>query len=277
MKSIIFIGFCLFGACMFRANSQVIETLIEPFVREAVPNIEPVPYVHIREADVLWGKTIWRVIDMREKINHIFYYPKEPVNNRKSLISATIEGIENGIITAYTNDQLEVKLTYDELMASLTKSDSVTLTREYPPYDTYDTVLTIPFKPDDVTMWRLREFWFFDKKRSVLECRIMALCPVMADFDERGELRGYLPLFWVSYPEARQVYAKTEVFNRHSDAYRLSIDDVFYKRMFNSYIIKETNVYDRSIVEYAVGFDALLESERIKDEIFVFEHDLWEY
>lgn len=47
--------------------------------------------------------------------------------------------------------------------------------------------------------------------------------------------------------------------------------------MFHSYIIKESNVYDRYINAYATGIDALLESERIKNDIFIFEHDLWEF
>jgi hypothetical protein len=46
--------------------------------------------------------------------------------------------------------------------------------------------------------------------------------------------------------------------------------------MFGSYIYKETNVFDRIIDEYAQGIDALMESERIKEEIFLLEHDLWE-
>jgi hypothetical protein len=36
-------------------------------------------------------------------------------------------------------------------------------------------------------------------------------------------------------------------------------------------------VYNRSIESYAKGLDALMESERIKEEIFLTEHDLWHY
>ena len=47
--------------------------------------------------------------------------------------------------------------------------------------------------------------------------------------------------------------------------------------MFSSYIIKEANVMNRKIQQYMLGLDALLEAERIKEEIFNIEHDLWEY
>ena len=47
--------------------------------------------------------------------------------------------------------------------------------------------------------------------------------------------------------------------------------------MFGSTIIKEASVSDRKINEYMIGLDGLLEAQRIKEEIFNFEHDLWEY
>ena len=33
------------------------------------------PYPHLRQADVMWSRKIWREIDLREKVNHPFYYP----------------------------------------------------------------------------------------------------------------------------------------------------------------------------------------------------------
>ena len=42
----------------------------------------------------------------------------------------------------------------------------------------------------------------------------------------------------------------------------------FEKRMFGSNILMESNIMNRSISDYMVGLDALLESERIKEEIF---------
>ena len=52
---------------------------------------------------------------------------------------------------------------------------------------------------------------------------------------------------------------------------------IFLERMFSSTIFKEANVMDRQIDQYMVGLDALLEAEKIKEELFNFEHDLWEY
>jgi len=111
----------------------------------------------------------------------------------------------------------------------------------------------------------------------VIEARILGICPVRDSYDERGELRGVEPLFWIYFPEARPIFAQAEVFNRNNSAQRLSYDDVFLKRLFASIIYKEDNVYDRQISEYATGLDALLEAEKIKNEMFLWETDLWEY
>jgi len=98
------------------------------------------------------------------------------------------------------------------------------------------------------------------------------------DLDIGGEV-SRVQLFWVYYPHARSVLANTAVFNTFNDAQRISFDDLFFKRKFSSYIVQESNVYDnRRIPEYTFGgIPNMLESERIRNEIFTFEHDLWEY
>jgi hypothetical protein len=73
------------------------------------------------------------------------------------------------------------------------------------------------------------------------------------------------------------VFARYFVFNTRNDAMRMSYDDIFWKRQFASYVTKENNVYDREINDYKIAVDALLESERIKEEIFNFEHDVWHF
>jgi len=111
-----------------------------------------------------------------------------------------------------------------------------------------------------------------------MDVRIIGICPMKKKLDElTGEFRGVEPMIWVYFPEARHVFANAEVYNFHNDAERRTFDDIFWKRQFGSYIIKESNVYDRFIIEYKAGLDALLEADRIKNDMFLIEHDLWHF
>ena len=65
--------------------------------------------------------------------------------------------------------------------------------------------------------------------------------------------------------------------SRANDATGLSFDDMFMKRLFESYIVKESNPDDLRIKDYAQGIDKLYEAERIKKGMIDYEHDLWSY
>ena len=131
---------------------------------------------------------------------------------------------------------------------------------------------------DEVKRLQVKELWYFNKRTSRLEVRIIALCPIREYAKDEMEGLQKRVLFWIDYGEFRDLFAKRRVFNFQNDAMRMSFDDVFLKRYFSSRIIKESNPYDnRSIQSYSTGMDAVLESDRVKREIFEYEQDLWEY
>jgi gliding motility associated protien GldN len=240
---------------------------------------KPIAYPWVRKADYVWDKRVWRVIDMREKMNQPMYYPETPKNNWRSFMTIMIDAIKEGSITAYeaSTDEFISPISYKELMATIEKADTLKQQRTYPPYEFYDTVIVKKMNTTDIKKIRIKEDWFFDKQRSMLEVRIIGICPIIDKFNEDGTYRGANPLFWIYFPEARPILAKSEVFNRFNGAAKMTYDDFFWKRMFSSYIYKVDNQFDRNINEYATGIDAMLESERIKEELFNFEQQLWEY
>ena len=143
---------------------------------------------------------------------------------------------------------------------------------QYVPRDTFY------FESKDIIAYKLKEDWFFDKERSVMDCRIIGIAPMRYKRDRNTDaITGIREMFWLYFPECRYVFQNFYVSNRHNDAQRMSFDDLFWKRMFHSYISKESNLYDRKIDSYSAGINALLESEKIREEIFTFEHDLWSY
>lgn len=284
MKKALFL--ILFSLSFLGINQSTFAQVLEGpprdgvYDRSAILQVQPIPYPYLREADVIWTRRIWRVVDMKEKMNQPFYFPEKPQNNWKSFMTIIMDGLKEGTITAYSaiNDQFLVPSTYKEIMDQLQSSKKMTLKRPYEPYDEYDTVITKTFEPSDVKMLRLKEDFYFDRQRSEMSVRILGICPVMDDIDENGNYRGPKPLFWIYFPECRNLFAKNEMFNlKNGAAGRLTYDDVFMKRMFSSYIYKEENVYDRQITQYATGVDALLEAEKAKNSLYEFELNLWEY
>jgi len=234
-----------------------------------------IPYDHIRESDVFWHKRVWRVIEVNEKLNLPFKYPKMP------LITIFRNAGLSGELKLYAparDDDSEYNkppMTVAEIANIGVKNDTIMV-----PDSAGNLIPTPrhePFKPESVKKFRIKEDWFFDKETSTMQVRIVGIAPVMEKYDDSGNKLGEAPIFWVYFPDARKYLVKQEVFNSNNDAIKLSWDDLFEMRVFSSYIIKESNVFDRRIQDYAGPMDALYESERIKNEIFEYEHNLWSY
>ncbi len=264
--------------------TQAQSVLDGTYVKENVPARKVIPYTHLREADVMWSRRVWRVIDLREKVNLPLYYPITPLKGKRSLMQTMYDGVvKDGTITAYDggDDEFKKVITKAEILAQLNRVD--TFQMENPETGAIEQkIVPAEFDPGKVIQVRVKEEWFFDKQKSVLECRILGLCPVMNDYATDGSIRGQKPIFWIYYPEARYVFANQEVYNRQNDAERRTLEDIIWKRQFGSYVYKVSNVFatesdSRRIADTKTGLDALLEAEKVKQEIFEKEHDLWEF
>ncbi len=280
----LFMAMSLVVVALCAAPKATAQTVLDgAYIKEHTKTKRVVPYTHIREADVMWARRVWRTIDLREKMNHPFYYPTEPINDRKSLFDVIRQGLlVDGSITAYdagpllTDDEFKKPLLATELKDMFSRMDTQ-YTESLTTGDMEMVIQPIELESRDIKMYKVKEDWIFDKQRSTLDIRIIGLAPMKEMRGEDGEIRGYAPMFWLYYPECRYVFANWDAFNRENDAERRSFEDLFWKRQFSSYITKWSNVYDRGINDYKTGLDALLEGEEIKQALFEFEHDLWNF
>jgi gliding motility associated protien GldN len=234
----------------------------------------------IREADIAWEKRIQRVIDTREKLNLPFR------SQESNLFTVFMNMIKEGTITAFSDDKFKEVFTKDDIDKKISKLDTITDFN----YDTYLEEIKVvknDINWEDIKTFRIKEIWYFDKQRSVMDVRLIGIAPIYASPKdiEAGIPPG--PMFWVYYPEARLPLSKVRTFNDDNDVAPMTYSDIFDSRVFSSYIYKRSNVLDYRLKDFFVadpddtentaGVDLLLHSEKIKNELLNFEHDLWEY
>jgi len=276
---LLIIGLALF--CSANVSAQTNATSV--YTKNHIKNRKPIPFSNIRESDVMWSKLVWRIVDLREKMNLPMYYPTTPQDDRYSLIDLLMYGIENEGLTAYdtNDDEFKMPMTLEQIQTKFDAQADTIMQRNRLTGELEPKILAGEMHTDDVKRYMVKEQWFFDKQTSTMQVRIIGICPIreyIKDGDTAMDGIQQKQLFWIYFPEARQLLATHEVFNPYNDAARYSFDDLFMKRKFASFITQISNVHNnRGISEYTVGINSMLEAERIKNDIFTYEHDLWEY
>jgi gliding motility associated protien GldN len=282
-KILLFIGVLalVLGATQQEAKAQIIDGA---YKRADVYNRKPTPLPYIREADVMWRKKVWRIIDLREKINQSLYFPTKEVDGRSNLVNLMIQGIKDGKLTAYdakNDDEFKVPMTFEQVKEAFGATTRTRKVRNIDTGEMEDRAVTGEIRSEEVKQFMVKEEWYFDKQTSTMNVRVIGICPIQEfyrDEDTNQEQVQRRQVFWIYFPEARELMAANEVFNAQNTARNLSFDDVFLKRKFNSYIVKEENIYNnREISQYLGSKDAMIESKRIENTIFDYEQNLWEY
>ncbi len=245
----------------------------------------PAPYEYVNDRDVIFQKTVWEVIPLDQRQNLVYYFPLEETIDRKPLWNVLKDAVMTKKITeVYDDDTFKRKLDLKELESKFVRTDTAeagkeqymlegTIDRQY----IYDVVI----RPTDVKEYRIMGMWFLDRNAGELKYRLLGLAPVVTDLATKGtEFEQAVPLFWIFFPDAREILYNTYAFNEKNSALQTNYDFLFNARKFAGTIYKTDNVYgDRNISEYVRenAMMQLLEAERIKESIRDFEDDLWNY
>lgn len=257
----------------------------------AVDNDKPLEYGYIDDRDVLWSKVVWEYIDLNERINLPYYYPVDTTNvssDRRSLFDTLLRGIKGNEITeVYDDSYFTAKMTKAEINGKLFRVDTTDagfdeLNAGATNIDEY--IDKINLTSQDIEGFKVKGLWYFDKRQGELKYRLLALAPVAPDVQTMGrediDVSEQLALFWVWFPDARNLLHEMKVFNQKNSAYPISFDHLLNARRFNSIIYREENIYgDRDVAEYVKGnaLFQVIESNKIKSEIRNKELDMWNY
>lgn len=252
---------------------------------------EPLPYGYTNERDILWAKSVWEYIDLKQRVNFPYLYPIDTGrigNERKSLYYVLVDNIKNGNIEkVYADSYFTREQSIDELEATLHRAD--TLEQGYSQLNAGEEldeqfIDETDVDGNDVQGYKIRGYWYFDKRQGDLRYRLLGIAPMIIDAYSKSQgaedEAEPVELFWVFYPDARDVLFEAQVFNEDNSAHPQNFDELLNARRFEAVIYKTDNDHgDREIDDYIVdnSLKQLLESEDIKEEIREFEENMWNY
>ncbi len=261
--------------------------------------VTPLSYGYVDEKDILKSVYVWEIIDMNDKINQPFYFNNTDTFSKqsRSLYTVLLQSALSGEFTEVYDDEnftmkldadgIRRKLVYEKLAdeaLDIIESGRALTDEEIIRYtDRYDT------KNDEVRMIKMMGMWYIDKRDAQLKYRPLGIAAMGPDPTMQAQRVAGMPLegadelvdlFWIYYPDAREVLANNIVYNQSNSAADLSFDDLLNARRFTSVIYKSSSgLGDGVITDYIPrdGEGQIEESDRIKGEILMMENQMWNY
>lgn len=296
---IILLSFLLVPAYMSQAQTNLLNAKTPQEIgkktemQKVADNDKPLEYGYIDDRDIYWSKVVWEYLDLNERLNLPYYYPIDTMrisNDRRSLYDTLLRGIKQGKISeVYDDSYFTTKLTYQEIQEKLYRRDTVPegidILNADPNADISEYIDVYNIDSEHIEGYKIKGVWYIDKRQGEMKFRLLGVAPVAQDIqtigrDDIGDINEKLPIFWVFYPDARQVMHEMKVFNPNNAAFPISFDHLLNAHRFSSLIYKEENIYgDREVKEYVKGNSLfqVLESEKLREDIRNKELNIWNY
>ena len=262
--------------------------------------------IYHRSDDVVWSRIVYRIVDMRFKQNYQLYTPLNAFDSHYSSLLKVIfcaATDKKEPLTLYRKDDNDFKPYFDEghkLVGEKVQGPLKLAMSNYDGFEEEMIVMSLPIQYDKATdsinfepaqfeqyaknqlKYLLQEIIFFDKHYSRLYTKILAIAPLHSDKVETTEPYEALKqqvMFWIPFDKLRPYMARQYMLpHGDNDAKRVTFDEFFTKKLYSSYIIDVSNVYDRMILQLAKTHEqALIWQQKIEWEMLTLEQDLWEY
>ncbi|MTE26672.1 gliding motility protein GldN [Winogradskyella ouciana] len=300
IRSLIYVGLTFLATNAMFAQANILNAKIPEEIgmkTEAqllLDNDKPLEYGYVGDRDILFSKMIWEKVVLDERVNFPLYFPVEGNlgDDRKSLYRVLRDNMDSGMIPkVYADSYFTEERTLKDMEASLSMRKITDAGIRYMNENGVgedeipeEYIIERNIEAADINSYLIKGLWYFDKRQGELKYRILGIAPAAPDVNfidsEDSENSEPIPMFWVFYPEVRDILHEAKAFNDNNSSTPISFDHLLNSRRFHGLIYKEENVYgDREVKEYIAenALMQLLESERIKDKIRDFEQDMWSY
>lgn len=250
----------------------------------------------IRKADIMFKKTIWYSIDLREKQNEPFF----AVNNQITKI--IIDAVKAGVLRPFKNDSLNTRLTRDEFLENLKipgADEGLSAEDMAMGFGGGDDAWgggddwgggaggakaadagSDEFFPKDIHLLEIKVDQIFDRKRSRMYNDIQSIkLTIPGDLYPTG-IDKDLAVF--SYKELVENVFKDNPqaiwYNAQNSAENRNLSDAFDLMLFSGRIVKYNNPKNAMVVDlYGEGEPALIKSLEYKFKLVDYEHEVWCY
>ena len=310
MKKLGFVIIALFGVVSVFGQHQVNSFfddmgIVRLETQELSEAADTIISVFHRADDVVWSRTVYRIIDMRFRQNYQLYNPVSSEDPQySSLFKVMLKAIENGMPIYEKSSTIgDVKPYFNlppmarEVIPTLLNTDRTgelgdgdIATSEYMLLNYDSTTQEMRFNNysykgfvRNQLKYMIQEVVFFDKHYSRLYSKILAIAPLHSGLvtyegmDIMTALWSQI-LFWVPFDYFRPYMAQQYLMPNRNDTKRITFDDFFAQKLYTSYIVGASNIYDRMIPDYVKTREEIVhEQQLIESELLNFELDLWEY
>ncbi len=277
------IGLCL---CML-----VVAPGHDSMAQEQDDGYNPLSVYPIHESYMMFRKTIWRRMDLKEKQNLPFF------SRNGELPTVIINAVKAGLLFPYTNDSVTTRMSKEVFLENLKYPQEDTgLTEEEIAMgfgqeddgfgDGFEEEEAAPevsdeFATSDFSIVEIKEDMFFDRNRSRMYYDIQAVTLLLPA--DKNPALFEKPLASFRYKDLVKVFRSMPDeaiwYNVQNAAEHRNFAEAFDLRLFSANLIKYANPEDNRIVDIynKSRRDGILASQKLEHDMLEFENELWEF